>query len=106
MKNFFIFLLVLGIFSNHLFAQKFMSPYSQGFAGKGYLVKNNGEKIGVNFKTGLFGTSGLMWINAIDTLTGVKTKYKVDANIPLLNVSKSCTHTYDQIEFVHKLHKL
>ena len=77
MKNFFIFLLVLGIFSNHLFAQKFMSPYSQGWAGKGYLVKNNGEKIGVKFKTGLYGTSGLMWINAIDTLTGVKTKYKV-----------------------------
>ena len=77
MKFLFTLILTLGIFSNYLFAQKFMSPYSQGFAGKGYIVKNDGEKIGVNFKAGLFGPSGLMWINAIDTLTNVKDKYKV-----------------------------
>lgn len=77
MKFFFILVLSFGVFSNYLSAQKFMSPYSQGFAGKGYIVKNNGEKIGVNFKAGLFGPSGLMWINAADTVTDIKEKYKV-----------------------------
>ena len=74
MKFFFTLVLTFGVFSNYLSAQKFMSPYSQGFAGKGYIVKNNGEKIGVNFKAGLFGPSGLMWINATDTVTDIKKK--------------------------------
>ncbi|OUT93945.1 MAG: hypothetical protein CBB92_14090 [Flammeovirgaceae bacterium TMED32] len=77
MKNFLVSLLLIAIFSNYLVAQKFMAPFNNNFTGKGYLVKNNGEKIDVKFKAGLFGASGLMWINAIDTLTGVKTKYKV-----------------------------
>ena len=77
MKNLFVSILVLTVFSNYLVAQKFMAPFDNNFTGKGYVVKNNEEKIDVKFKAGLFGMSGLMWINAIDTLTGVKTKYKV-----------------------------
>jgi hypothetical protein len=60
MKNFLVSLLLITIFSNYLVAQKFMAPFNNNFTGKGYLVKNNGEKIDVKFRAGLFGASGLM----------------------------------------------
>ena len=57
MKNFFVSILVLIVFSNYLVAQKFMAPFDT-WTGKGYIVKNNGEKIDVKFKGGLIAGSG------------------------------------------------
>ena len=44
MKNLFVSILVLTVFSNYLVAQKFMAPFDNNFTGKGYVVKNNEEK--------------------------------------------------------------
>ena len=77
MNKLFFTILFSVIFLNYIDAQKFMAPFQDVNSGKGYIVKNSGEKVGVKFKAGITGTSGLMWVNAIDTLTSVKTKYKV-----------------------------
>jgi hypothetical protein len=76
MKNT-ILVLVFLVFSNVLLAQSFMPEFGQKWNKRAYVIKNDNSKVEGKVKSGAVGMNGLIWIVLMDTVTEVKTKYKI-----------------------------
>lgn len=70
-------LLVFLFLSNLLLAQSFMPEFGQQYNKRAYIIKNDNSKVEGEVKSGMSGGNGLMYIVLKDTVTEVKTKYKV-----------------------------
>ncbi|MEO9966583.1 MAG: hypothetical protein ABJF11_12375 [Reichenbachiella sp.] len=69
--------LVLILVSNSLLAQSFMPEFGQQWNKRGYVIKNDNSRMEGKVTAGMVGMNGLVWIVLKDTVTDVKTKFKI-----------------------------
>ena len=65
------------LLSSFLFSQSFMPEFGQQWNKRAYVIKNDNSKVVGKVKSGMVGMNGLMYIVLKDTVTEVKTKYKI-----------------------------